>query len=163
MLTYLYTKLYIQSNLFIPTFDRMTKFIITTVWMEWYLSSRWGRSLEIFKSTVFNAPRNICCGYLLELPHQGLYNKYPQHMFLAVNKGKKTFYNLSYWYMLGFFIVANSLILGDECCHYNEVLLYFMDLEMAFIKDNSFASNIDAGRLLEPLHQVPTNCVFEPG
>ena len=33
-------------------------------------------------------------------------NKYPQHMFLGVNKGKKSFYHLSYWYILGFFLVA---------------------------------------------------------
>ena len=26
--------------------------------------------------------KKTCCGYSLEVPHQGTYNKYPQHMFL---------------------------------------------------------------------------------
>ena len=63
--------------------------------MEWFLSSRWGRKLEIF-NTVFNTRRNICCGYLLESPPWGDSDKYPQNMFLGVNKGKKAFYHLSY-------------------------------------------------------------------
>ena len=25
--------------------------------------------------------KNICCGYSLEVPHQGASNEYPQHMF----------------------------------------------------------------------------------
>ena len=28
---------------------------------------------------ILNA--NICCGYSLEVPHQGVSNDYPQHMF----------------------------------------------------------------------------------
>ena len=28
--------------------------------------------------------RNICCGYLLESPHWGDSNKYPQHTFLGI-------------------------------------------------------------------------------
>ena len=76
--------------------------------MERFLSSRWGRGIEIVKNTVFNTPRNICCSYLLESPRRGESYKYPQHMFLGVNKGKKAFYHLSHWYMLGFFIAANS-------------------------------------------------------
>ena len=91
--------IFIQSNLFIPRFDIMTKFVITTIWMERFFSSRWGRLLEISMNTLFNTARNICCGYLLESPHQGDSNKYPQHMFLGVNKGKKAFYHLSYWYV----------------------------------------------------------------
>ena len=47
---------------------------------------------------------------MLELLHRGDSNKYPQNMFLGVNKGKKAFYHLSYWYMLGFFIVAFVLM-----------------------------------------------------
>ena len=38
---------------------------------------------------VFNTPRDICCEYLLESPYRGDSNKYPQHMFLEVNKKKK--------------------------------------------------------------------------
>ena len=77
-------------------------------------------------NTVFNTPRDICCWYLLKLPRWGDSNRYPQHMFLGVNKGKKLFYHLSYWHMLEFFITANSLLwqnLGDQCCQYNEVPL----------------------------------------
>ena len=33
----------IQSNLFIKTFDITTKFVIMTIWMERFLSARWGR------------------------------------------------------------------------------------------------------------------------
>ena len=33
----------VQSNPFIPTFDITTKFIKPTIWMERFLSSRWGR------------------------------------------------------------------------------------------------------------------------
>ena len=35
-------------------------------------------------------------------------NNYPQQTFIGVNKGRKAFYHLSYWYMLGFLITANS-------------------------------------------------------
>ena len=45
---------------------------------------------------------------LLESPQRGDSNKYLQHMFLGVKKGKKAFYHISCHYMLGFFIVANS-------------------------------------------------------
>ena len=95
--------------------------------MEQFLSPRWGRQLEIFKNTVFNTPRNIFCGYLSESPRWGDSNKYPQHMFLEVNKGKKAFYHLSYWCMLGFILAVihfNGRIFGDKCCCYNEGLLY---------------------------------------
>ena len=30
--------------------------------------------------------KNICCGFSLELPHQGDSKEYPQHMFLMRNK-----------------------------------------------------------------------------
>ena len=30
--------------------------------------------------------KNICCGYSLEVPHQGASNEYPQHMFSSRNK-----------------------------------------------------------------------------
>ena len=43
---------------------------------------------------AYNTPRNICCGCLLELPHWGDSNKYPQHMFLGVIKKKQAFYLL---------------------------------------------------------------------
>ena len=65
------------SNLFIPTFDITTKFVITTVWME-------GWRIPQLKNTVLNTSRNICCGYLLESPRWGDSNKYPQHTFLGV-------------------------------------------------------------------------------
>ena len=81
------TRGYIQSTLFIPTFDITIKFDITIFWMERFLSSRSGRILVIFKNAVFNIPMNMCCGYLLELPRRGDSNKYPQHLFLGVNKG----------------------------------------------------------------------------
>ena len=29
---------------------------------------------------------NVCCGYLLEAPHQGISNEYPFHMFSYRNK-----------------------------------------------------------------------------
>ena len=47
-------------------------------------------------------------GYVLVTPRWGDSNKYPQHMFLGVNKGEKVFYHLSYGDMLEFFITANS-------------------------------------------------------
>ena len=31
---------------------------------------------------------NICYGYSLEVPHQGISNEYPQHMFFWRNKKK---------------------------------------------------------------------------
>ena len=43
--------------------------------------------LEILKIIVFNTPRSIWCRYLLESPRRGDSNKYPQHMFLGINKG----------------------------------------------------------------------------
>ena len=58
--------------------------------------------------TVFITPRNICSGYLLASPPWGDSNKYPLHIFLGANEGKKAFYHLSYWYMLGFFVAADS-------------------------------------------------------
>ena len=39
------------------------------------------------------SPRNICCGYLLESPHRGDSNKYPQHMLLEILNA--TFLNIS--------------------------------------------------------------------
>ena len=33
-----------------------------------------------------NFSMNICCGYSLEMPHRGISNEYPQHMFLWRNK-----------------------------------------------------------------------------
>lgn len=40
---------------------------------------RWDREIEIFKATVVNTPRNLCCAYLLEKPNLLLWgdsNKY---------------------------------------------------------------------------------------
>ena len=54
--------------------------------MERFLSSRCIDNT--YKNTVFNTSRNICCGYLLESPRWGDSNKYPQHMFHGVNKGR---------------------------------------------------------------------------
>ena len=59
------------------------------------------------KQYCFNIPRNICPGYLLELPCRGDSNECPQHMSLRVNNERKGSYHLSY-YILGFFIEANS-------------------------------------------------------
>ena len=97
----------VQSTLFIQTFNIMAEFVILTVWMEWFLSSRWGRKLDTIKNYIFNTPRNTCWGDLLESPRQGNSNKYSQHMFLGVNKEQKAFYHYSYWYMF-FFLAANS-------------------------------------------------------
>ena len=57
---------------------------------------------------------------------RGNSNKYSQHMFLGVNKGKRLFsiYNTgTCWdsYSGKFF---NGRILGDKCCRYNEVPMY---------------------------------------
>ena len=96
------------------TFDITTKFDTTTIWMERFLSSRWGRWLEIFKNIVFNTPRNTCCGYLLELPPWGDSNKYPPNMFLGVIKGKKSFLSFIVLVHVGilysdkFFLTADS-------------------------------------------------------
>ena len=38
---------------------------------------------------VVNTPRNICWGYLLELPQRGNSSKYPQHIVLGVYKVAK--------------------------------------------------------------------------
>ena len=63
---------------------------------------------------VFNTPRNICCGYLLESPRQGDSNKYIQHVFLGVNKGQKSFISFIRLVHIGilysgkFFITAES-------------------------------------------------------
>ena len=62
--------------------------------MERILSSRWNGFLEKLYNIVFNIPRNICRGYLLESPCQGDSNNYPQHMFLRLNKGRKEFLSL---------------------------------------------------------------------
>ena len=42
---------------------------------------------HIKNSDIFRiSAQNIDCGYLLELPHQGSSNKYPQSMFLSRDK-----------------------------------------------------------------------------
>ena len=44
-------------------------------------------SFQIKNSDTFHiSAQNIDCGYLLELPHRGGSNKYPQSMFLSRNK-----------------------------------------------------------------------------
>ena len=64
---------------------------------------------------VFNIPRNICRGYLLESPCWGYSNKYLQHRFLRVNKERKGFLliiKLLYFEILysgKFFLIAESL------------------------------------------------------
>ena len=40
------------------------------------------KNLDIFHISA----QNIDCGYLLELPHQGSSNEYPQSMFLSSNE-----------------------------------------------------------------------------
>ena len=42
--------------------------------------------MERFKNIVFNAPRNKCCGYLLESPYKGDSNKCPQDLFLGIKR-----------------------------------------------------------------------------
>ena len=36
--------------------------------------------------STHNICLNICCGYLLNMPHRGTSNEYPQHMFLCREK-----------------------------------------------------------------------------
>ena len=44
-------------------------------------------NFQIKNSDIFHiSARNIGCGYLLELPHRGGSNEYPQSMFLSRNK-----------------------------------------------------------------------------
>ena len=40
--------------------------------------------LEDNKQFISNTPRNMCCGYSLESPRPGHFNKPPQNMFLIV-------------------------------------------------------------------------------
>ena len=68
-----------------------------------------------------------------ESPRQGDFNKYPQHMFLGVNKEKKTFYHLSYWYMFGFFIVANSFLTAESWGTNAVVLTRFLCIMYALL------------------------------
>ena len=80
---------------------------------------------------MFNTPRNICCGYLLELPRRGNSNKYPQHMFHGENKEKELFviYHLVHVAILyrgKFFLTEESW--GDRCCCYNEGSLYMCSI-----------------------------------
>ena len=43
-------------------------------------------------SDIFHiSAQNIDCGYLLELPHRGSSNEYPQSMFLSRNKKKNAY------------------------------------------------------------------------
>ena len=104
--------------------------------MERFLSSSLADSyLEIFKNTVFNTPRNRCCGYLLETPRRGDSYKSPQHMFLGVNKEKKPFiinHTGTFWDSLQRQIRFNGKILGDKCCRYNESPLYLFILFIFF-------------------------------
>ena len=49
-------------------------------------------SFQTKNTDIFHiSAQNIDCGYLLEPPHQGASNEYPQSMFLSRNK-KKIFY-----------------------------------------------------------------------
>lgn len=79
----------VQSILFIPAFNVVTRFVVAAIWMEWFLIWRW----EIVKNTVSNPPRNMCCVYLLDLHRQGDSNKDPQHMPLEV--GNTIYLNIS--------------------------------------------------------------------
>ena len=69
-------------------------------------------------NACINTPRNICCGYLLEVPRWGNSNKYPEQMFSEQRRKKKrTLHYLSYCFMLGFFRAANPFYwqnLGEQ-------------------------------------------------
>ena len=71
----------LQSTLFIPTLDTMTKFVIITIWMSGNLRSRGDSCWDFMQEYCTKTSSNICLGYLLELPHWGNSNKYPKHMF----------------------------------------------------------------------------------
>ena len=91
--------------------------------MDWLIfSSRWERWLEIFKNTVFNTPRNICCGYLLESSRRGDSNKYPQHMFLGVYMWKKSFLSFIILVHVGI-LYSNKFLLTAESWGTNDVII----------------------------------------
>ena len=91
-------------------------------------------------------PRNICCGYLLELPHWGDSNKYPQHMFLRVLN--TVFLNISNYLphleqrnrpiqivVITNFIVISSVGIKRFDCTMKILLLYFL---FAFVHQAPF-------------------------
>ena len=68
------------STLFVTiTKTRLSKYIENFTFQNWKFSDK--------KTDIFHiSAKNIDCGYLLELPHRGGSNKYPQSMFLSRNK-----------------------------------------------------------------------------
>ena len=72
----------IQSTLFIPTFDTLTKCIIM---VTRNLTSS-GDNQTLCKHIVFDSSRNICIGYLLEWPCWVNSNRYPKPSMKNENK-----------------------------------------------------------------------------
>ena len=72
------------------------------------------RITEEIKHIVFNILRNIWCGYLLESPHWGASNKYPQHMFLTVNKERKGFLSLIILLYFGILYSGKLFIMAES-------------------------------------------------
>ena len=113
---------------YIPTFKIMQTCVITTVWMVQILISRWDGKVEIFRNIVFNTPRNICHGYLLESTHWGRqFSKISTTIFCAYIRKKSSllpFILLCVEILYSIKSLFNSKILGHKYCHYNERLLY---------------------------------------
>ena len=98
---------------------------MTTAELELIHSSRWNIQLGIFRNIVFYTQKNICCGYLLESPHRGDSNKYPQHMFLGVYSQKASLllpFILLYVGILYNSILFNGKMLGTKAVVITRVL-----------------------------------------
>ena len=61
--------------------------------------------------------KNICCGYLLEAPHRGASNEYPQHMFSSRNK-KNIMWIPPLIYSYQVQCITNELISLDHTRHF---------------------------------------------
>ena len=56
----------------------------TPIQIYWKFHHQKNENFQIKKSDIFHiSAQNIDCGYLLELPHRGGSNEYPQPMFWA--------------------------------------------------------------------------------
>ena len=108
--TYIFIKKYkkkitIQSTLFVLTLNTTTKFIIMTIWPSQNLrleGNNWSQILQEYCISYF---KNICFGYLLELPQRGNSNKYPKHMYYEKTRKK---IDLSYISIRSLRILYNS-------------------------------------------------------
>ena len=62
--------------------------------------------------------KNICCGYLLELPRWGNFNEYPQHRFFVEKEEKKI--RIFFLLKKGVLLIIDFLIsLKNICCGYS--------------------------------------------